>query len=404
MNTNIKRPPKVLVVLTTGRLSYRNVIRSLHNNVNKWHPKVLCIDLLINFDVSFKNTKIEDFFLSPPNPLIEGGKIIFAGPDFVDSAEWIEKSERSAIKLISPNSGYGQKKNACIIYAIRYGYDVVIFWDDDEYAFYLSNEGSKIQQVSSDIFGAHINCDADVTFGFWTGYVSPIPDSFYDLDCSLRKKLTEALSTITDVVDTTTFFNRSSTYRIEDSYNNLPIEINQSNGGKWISGGNLGIRCGSVLKCKLPAFYTPTDSRGDDSIFSTRLNKAKVMKVNAGIYHDAFGYLNNENFIISEFSKRRVNQNNVKINRFASVLRGWIAYAPLLTILRGIEDVRDRIMKSIYIMSTCEKSLLYYFGRAWGWEKPSSLLLSYLEVVERELFLYKRTQEIWEEICKNTKL
>ncbi|HZG43994.1 MAG TPA: hypothetical protein VEY93_13650 [Longimicrobium sp.] len=390
----------VLVVITTGRPSYRQAAESLRLNIERWQPAVSRVDLLINFDITYQQTCETAFKEPPPPPLAPGGLVHFAGPDFIRTADWLEASERSALEFISPSTGYGQKKNACLLFAVRRSYDVVLFWDDDEYALHVERGNDGVRWTSSDVIGAHVQGRGDVTFGFWTGYVSPIPDSFFtEVDRTTRTILTDALGPITDVVEESTFFERAATYCIASARDRPAVEICETRGGKWISGGNLGLRRAAVIAGRLPAFYTPTDSRGDDSVFSTALGGAVVMQVPAGIFHDAFGALIDADLSRLGGLPIQPQVPGRTAERFARVLRGWIAYAPVLTALRGIDDVAGLIGESADRLSACDAPLTTYLGGAWRWLPPSALLRAYLAKVGPELDSFQRTQHVWQQLC-----
>jgi hypothetical protein len=389
----------VLIVLTTGRASYRRVVESLRSNIAHWRPDMSRLDLLVNIDRQFLGLPREAFFMPPCPPLRDGGHVAFADETFVLNADWLDADEQRALCLISPTTGFGHKKNACAFYAFRQRYDIVLFWDDDELAVYESKTGDVARWDWTDVVSAHACGNADVTFGFWTGYVSPIPDSFFTaLTVAAKSALTRALGPITDVVDDATFFDRTATYFALTTASSPPIEIEEIKGGKWISGGNLGLHRNGAMNGRLPAFYTPRDSRGDDSVFSTGLGRAKVFRVPSGIYHDAFDLTDGSDIKIGE-AVRKV-QSAGHIRRFANVVRGWLAYAPALTMLRGVDSSAELVNESAAILQECDLELMNYFGSTWQWSRPSTLLRSYLATVEVEIGSYRETQEIWRELCE----
>lgn len=396
-----RETPSVLVVLTTGRLSYRQAVTSLRLNIRRWEPDAARVDLLVNFDPAYQSVKPAEFSQPACAPLADGGRVFFAGPDFVPGAGWLEPAERNALSSISPVTGYGQKKNACLLFAIRHGYDIALFWDDDEYALHLEQEHGAERWASTDVIGAHLHAHADVTFGFWTGYVSPIPDSFFaDISEDTRLTLTRALGPVTDVVDEVTFSSRSATYCISPARQREgAAEIAQARGGKWVSGGNLALQTSAAAAGRLPGFYTPTDARGDDSVFSTRLRDAAVFSVPAGIFHDAFGALTQADLRKPHLLPVRPTATRAAGRRFAGVVRGWLAYAPVLTVLRETANAIDVVRDSAALLEQCDSELLAYFGSAWAWPPPSELLRFYLSAVDGELAAYERTQRIWHALC-----
>ncbi|HET7233966.1 MAG TPA: hypothetical protein VFJ16_28400 [Longimicrobium sp.] len=389
-----------LVVITTGRPGYRQAAESLRLNIERWNPAVSRIDLLINYDVGFESAGAAAFTDPPPRPLAAGGCVHFAGPDFVRGAGWLDAAERPALESISPATGYGQKKNACLLFAVRHGYGRVLFWDDDEYALHMERVADTVRWTSTDVISAHALARADVSFGFCTGYISPIPDSlFLELDRNTRATLTEALQPINDAVNESTFFERSASFHVARAGEGTVAEVPETRGGKWISGGNVGLRCAAIAAGRLPAFYTPTDSRGDDSVFSTGLCDAVVMRTPAGIFHDAFGALAGADLSRPAGLPVQLPAPGRNEERFARVLRGRLAYAPVLAVLRGVSDVAGTIGESASRLAACEQALAVYFGSAWKWPPPSELLRGYLASVDTELEAYRQTQRTWRQLC-----
>jgi hypothetical protein len=391
----------VLVILTTGRPSYRQATDSLRLNIERWEPNVARIDLLVSFDPTYLSAGPGEFSTPTCPPLAEGSRVFFAGPDFIRHAQWLEPSEKNALGSISPAAGYRQKKNACLLFAARHGYDIALFWDDDEYALHIEHENGVMQWASTDVIGAHSQVGADITSGFWTGYVSPIPDSFFtDMSTEARCMLTRALGPVTDVVGEATFFERAATYCVPSvSARPCAAEILEDCGGKWVSGGNLGLRLSAVRAGRTPAFYTPADSRGDDSVFSTGLHDAAVFSVPAGIFHDAFGALVHADLSEPYLLPARPAASQGTAARFASVVRGWLAYAPALTFLRQVGDTADVVRDSAALLQRCDSELLTYFGSAWKWPPPSRLLRFYMSAAGGELANYERVQHVWRALC-----
>lgn len=398
---------KVLIVLTTGRVGFTNALDSLRRNIASYYNKnkEKDVDLVINFDPTYNNLKETDFLNKSVKSLTTNGKVIFAGPDFVDRADWLNSVEKSDIKKISPVSGYGQKKNICLLYAMRAHYDMVLFWDDDEFALHLEEDKKgDFSWEYTDIVGNHVNSPADITFGFWTGYVSPIPDDFFiSFNSEIKHILTSSLQDVTDVVFPETFFDARAIYHAHNKKECVEKEILEENGGKLISGGNLGIHLTDAVFTKLPAFYTPTDSRGDDSILSLGINPLTVFQVNSGIYHDAFGLHQSSDFI----SKYNINmKKNMDVmackKRFAGVLKGWLAYAPLLSYLRYGEKCNPYLNQAIEKLSFCDDVLMNYFENVWMWDKPSELLYFYSQKLSSELEAYIFTQNIWRKLLNET--
>jgi len=390
---------KILVILTTGRLSFGKVCEKLKENATNSAMNNEKVDLIINFDPTFSGKSRADFEKIDVSPLLSTGEVFFAGDDFIDQLDWLKPEDKEKLKIVSPVTGYGQKKNACLLYGMHHQYDMVLFWDDDEYPISVEYDNGILLWNHTDIISNHLNCDTQVSFGFWTGYVSPIPDSFFiEVSDKVKQKMTEAFRQITDVVFEKTFYNRSATYYILDRDRFKEKEIKIEDGGKLISGGNLAFHLYKGMGKNIPAFFTPKDSRGDDSILSMGLLDVSVHQVNSGIFHDAFNLFNVDDFDVPYNEiKDRLKVNDGK-ERFANVLRGWIAYAPMLSYFRFGESFREYIQESVSILKEVDDAIMNYFGESWNWDDPSQLLEQYNNQVDDEIEKYNNTQNYWKQL------
>jgi hypothetical protein len=204
------------------------------------------------------------------------------------------------------------------------------------------------------------------------------------------------------VVSPTTFTHPEDTFVVADRVLD-DQEIPESKGGKWVHGGNLGVKLSAVREGRIPAFFIPKDSRGEDTIFSLGLTKAKVHRVRAGIFHDAFG-------TYSQISTGHYPDKlefvdppgNRAFERFANVLHGWLAYAPLLEGLRHPTGAYQILQDSASALRRCEHLLFNEVpGLAEGWRSrpsPSDLLVHYTSILSLELERYRRTQRLWQQL------
>jgi hypothetical protein len=285
---------KVLLTITTGRPAYIETINRLIENFLYFeHNTKTNLGLLINYDPAYGGYVDADFIFksSLADQLRD---VIYLGPQDLDIySEMLSKAKlpEELIKEVTRLTGYGHKKNLATLVALKNKYDSILYWDDDEYPVVCSGDYQDISWRKTDILGEHIKAlhsGADVSFGYWSGYVSPIPASITKiLSPKVASQLAKAISPGSDVITEKSFLEPQASFVF---VNKSPErkEIQMEFGGKWISGGNLMISLKSIVLGIVPAFYTPNDSRGDDTILSTGLEKAKVVSVPAGIFHDAF--------------------------------------------------------------------------------------------------------------------
>lgn len=93
---------------------------------------------------------------------------------------------------------------------------------------------------------------------------------------------------------------------------------------------------------RIPPFYTPPSSRGDDSIMSLRLDNATVWRVSSGIFHDCF--LDYTAIACGEFPRTfepPAVPHEKALTRFGSALRGWLSYSPLFLRIRRPQDYKS---------------------------------------------------------------
>jgi hypothetical protein len=67
--------------------------------------------------------------------------------------------------------------------------------------------------------------------------------------------------------------------------------VEEENGAKFITGGNLGISLRDLDK--VYPFYNPPGARGEDTFLSTCLSNSTVKLIPAYTFHDGFSIYNN---------------------------------------------------------------------------------------------------------------
>ncbi len=326
---------RFLVAITTGRTIAQHTVAALARHFQRYGHGRWEITLLLNYDLSFDNQTPEAF--SIPAPIARAfERVLYLGPH-------TEEQVRAAFvssgltpyeaALLSQPAGYGCRKNIVLLLALREQFDCVLFWDDDEYPVVCGGGPDNPVWYSTDVLGGHraaIALGADVSFGFWSGFISPVPQDLSSvLSSGVLAALGEALSIATESFTPDSFRSPHRSVAFVD----VPPpagRIASTSGGKWVSGGNLGISVAAVRGGRVPLFYTPPGSRADDTLLSLRLQTAEVWRVPSGIFHDCFGLYTD----VASGASPKVNQKVSLLEsrvqrRFAAALEAWLASAPL---------------------------------------------------------------------------
>lgn len=336
----------IAFAIASGRPHVKKVISCFLDNMqlHGHNPKDFSVYLAI--DTKYMNSKESEFILDS-NIVSAFKKVqyIFEKDRDSISVELIEKyavSESVATALIKGN-GYSKQRNSAILQALADNNDAIIFIDDDEVPYIpIKKENGQIIWKNLDFFGSHIDAilrGADVTRGPYMGYQSPVPSDFENnVPAEIRQKLGEALELGSDVITSKSFFNMMNhiQYLNEEEINNptRPVVVKPGPFGKHIYAGNMGINLNSVRQGKVPAFFTPPNSRGEDTIFALQINHLNVIEVPAYIFHDPFDVypeILNKKF---PSNLKSIPVNSKTIERFRSALEGWLKYAPILLFLK----------------------------------------------------------------------
>lgn len=402
---------KILFAITTGRDDFKGTLDLISRNFNFFnHFNNHEIGLAINYDCSFLGLSDADFVYNSKHAKIFN-EIIYFGEKHV--SDYIELMKSGGIdskiaQILAQSIGYSNKKNLVSLEAIRRGYDIVLFWDDDEYPFICNTFDDKIFWAYSDILGAHVsaykNFSADVAFGFFTGYASPIP---LNLDKRLSKKtakhLGSALSVASDVIDTKTFIKTDEIFKGVKNEHLLTKEIGLIDGGKWISGGNLSVSVKAIKNGIVPPYYAPPTTRADDTVLSMNLQKAKVFQIPAGIFHDAFGEY--KCIRTNTFPDKIIREKNVsgdQVKRFCGALKGWFGYAPIFLRIRHGKEYKRYIQEMIAKTKLFDELLFKEMEEAKEIFDglPSEVLKGYSDSVEDDFKIMHTCYEEWKKISK----
>ena len=350
---------RILLAITTGRHSFLKTVETLLGNFRAYEHHGSKITLLINYDPSYLGLTPESFTV-PALVASAFESVIYLGPDAARRVKGRLMSSGLGsyeADLILKPSGYGCRKNMVLMVAVQAVFDAVLFWDDDEYPIVCSGTPSNTTWYSTDILGAHkeaISKGADVSSGFWSGFVSPLPQDLPDiLTGKVLYALGEALSLTTETFTTSSFLEPYKSISFVDVPPHPEI-IGATRGGKWVSGGNIAIAVSAIRKGCVPPFFTPAGSRADDTFLSLRLAIASVWRVPAGIFHDCFGKYPDVCAGGTPHLDRAIRLQDDQIcRRFAAAIDAWLASAPLflsLTSQRTFHTDVQRVCSSLQIV------------------------------------------------------
>jgi hypothetical protein len=346
---------KVSIVFSAGRKTVHPVAEMLTQNlIENGHQDKFDLNLIISFDPTFYGLSEEDFKIHGKAAEFFGDRIIYTGPEDYenlknDIGELVE--DQIAFDILFKPRGYCTQKNRAIVHALRKGADTILFLDDDEYftSPFKKVDGS-LEWIDQDILGRHMGSQeiSDITNGAHTGYFSPVPSEIdTKLEQGLRERLGRILAIGNEVIKTNTFVNTRDAIRFgsREFVESPGYEIQEVNGVKVLSGGNVALNVNAIREGKFPPYFNPTGARGEDAILGMQLSDTKVLRVPTYTFHDPFQKY--KEITQREFPKKleAIQVIPGTVDRFAKACIGWVRYAPLLLRLTTTsdEEYKDRI-------------------------------------------------------------
>ena len=150
---------KILLAITTGRGNFKDTIDLLVKNFSTFgHFQTNSIGVAVNYDCSFLGLKDDDFKYDTKLSKKFSEKIYIGKKHVSKYVEFMKNRgvcEEIAV-VLSQSTGYSNKKNLVYLEAYKKGYDIVLFWDDDEYPYSCMTDGEDISWVQTDVLGAHL--------------------------------------------------------------------------------------------------------------------------------------------------------------------------------------------------------------------------------------------------------
>jgi len=344
----------------TGRPNVCKVINSYYKEVLdqfKNSDTVVNLTFFILFDLSYQFTTRTDFYGIVPDVYKENVNIKYITPENIEEQKKIlmsryELSEKDTDMFLG--HGHAKGRNTVLYYALNYNIDYLLFWDDDEYPLAcIKKKDGSIEWKKQNNLLTHLESikNADITIGYHCGYISPIPyiDS-EDVPEEILKDYIEAISN--EVVSWDSIkekFEKDNGVTYADSEiasGQGAYEIKGKSSKKWVAGSTLCLNMRNLDK--IPAFYNPSEARGEDTFFSVLLDNSKVIKVPTYHFHD--GFLKYTSIMKKNYPKtlRKIKSTEDEIEqRFLKASRGWIKYKPLLMYILDKENYKEKI-KIVY--------------------------------------------------------
>lgn len=341
----------------TGRPNVCKVINNTYEQlINQFKDTDNKVELtiFILFDLGYQYTTRVDFYGLMPN-VYKDIKIKYITPEDIEEMKkrLVGRGQLSKEEAeLFFGHGHAKGRNTLMYYAFIRQMNYLLFWDDDEYpvACIKNPETKEITWKPQDNISMHYKYiqKADVTIGYHCGYISPIPYVEFneEIDEAKFKDYIEAISN--DIISWNSIREKfvkdnGVTYAEESLASGIgDYEIKSVNGGKWVAGSTLCLNLNHIEK--IPAFYNPEGARGEDTFFSTLLDKAKVIKVPVYHFHD--GFLKYTNILRGKYPKalRKIKVEDEQIaKRFIQASRGWVKYKPLFQYITDPDNYRTKM-------------------------------------------------------------
>ena len=408
------RKMNIGIGFATGRKTFKNVVRTY---VENWcesglmREKNIRLNLLIAYDLAYKNTKPSDYRNLDPRisdmldyPLFIDDSIMSRESAILVSMGIITKYEAELLF----GDGYGRKRNAIMYFAAKNNMDGLLFIDDDEYPLAVSRTPEGLNWKGQHVLTSHLEHmeSADITHGHHCGYVSPIPqvqfnrvlreedfrlfietikNDIISWDCVREKMLDGGVTYCSDKL----------------LGSRMPTEVTEINGAKFISGSNLFLNLNSA-GMQYP-FYNPPGARGEDTFLSTCLTDIKVLKVPCYTFHDGFStypHLLHGSLPMS-LKPNFAGEQDVD-DRFFRACVGWIRYKPLYLYITKRQEYQTEIDRMKANLALTLPKLRGFFGR----DDLMSLraeLDAYSGQVARHYEMFEETKLAWRKVINYLK-
>lgn len=396
----------------TGRKNFKNVLATYMYHLDE--SKMLKnsnikLHLFVAYDLNYMGTKVEDYTSIPQNILDKFESTNFIGDEDIRNVEQklIEKDvvEEADVSLCFGN-GYAVRRNIILYYALKNKMDYIIFMDDDEYPMAVTRTDNSALWSGQHVIESHVDAlrFADITNGYHCGYISPIPNIEFDniLSEEVFKTFIEALSN--DVLNWDSMKaimqNGGVTYADKKVLIEKKISlVEEINGAKFITGGNLGINLRDLSK--IYPFYNPPGARGEDTFLSTCLSNSTVKLIPSYTFHDGFSIYNNLLKGVLPTSLRNIDplESAEVVNRFYKACLGWVRYKPLYMYITHKEEYPEIIKNMRKALEETLPQICAYFNMM-DFNNILIELDKFDAQVEKHYIEFEKSKEVWNRIKK----
>lgn len=397
----------------TGRMSFRKVLNAYIKNWQEAKKRLpaqvkISLNLFVAYDTDYSKTQSTDYTNLNQDIVDQFDQIVFLGAkNALRSIERLEESNQLSKKELRSvfSAGYAGKRNAILFAALENHMDYLLFLDDDEYPLSVTKSKDVCLWSGQHIILSHLLeiPNADYTNGLHCGYVSPIPQIPFNEDFTEAdfKAFIEAISN--DIInwDNMRQLMRSGgvTYAsTEVLMKNQPVEVQERNGCKFISGANLCINLTNPERT-FP-FFNPPGARGEDTFLSTLLHERNVLEIPVYAFHDGFSNYKNilSGVLPIELAPIKADSQAI-VARFLSACIGWVRYKPLLVYLTNPEGYADEIASMRETLERVAPKLAQYFQND-GFLNIIRELEDYHANVQKHAAQFQLAKDTWQKLLK----
>lgn len=399
----------VAIGFATGRRNFVKIVRTYAEN---WHESGLVDDknvklnMFVAYDLKYKNTKPDDyrnidertseilgsqFYIGEKTTKAEAAMLISSGV--------ITKQESELLF----GEGYAKKRNIIMYFALKNNMDHLLYLDDDEYPVAALRGPHSVAWMGQKVLSTHLKAieNADISFGYHCGYISPIPTLTFDDDLSENdfKLFIETISN--DILSWDSIREKMRdggvTYADFEVLSECKTEeIGEINGAKFISGSNLLINL-KTDKTLYP-FFNPPGARGEDTFLSTCLSEHRVIKAPCYTFHDGFSRYHHLLCGVLPERLGPVKSGSREIDeRFLRACIGWIRYKPLFTYIVNRENYGSIIREMKENLGLLIPKLSRHFNNE-GFSVLQKELEYYSNDVTAHFKMFEDTKTAWKKV------
>lgn len=405
------RKINIAIGFATGRKHFQRVLRSYVFNwlESNLFDEQVGFNLYIAYDLDYRGTKKTDY--TEINPEVAQW---IDHTHFIGKQE-VEKEKQSLISAgtVSPEKanmlfgkGYASQRNMILYSAIKDKMDCLLFLDDDEYPMAATKTGDTVIWGGQHVLKTHLQNirNADITYGYHCGYISPIPYLKFndDLTEDRFRLFIQAISN--DIVNWDTIrqvMNHGGVTYADTGVltQHRVLEVPEINHAKFISGSNLCINLTDARR--VFPFYNPPGARGEDTFLSTCLRERRVLRVPCYAFHDGFSAYNHLLSGVLPTTLKFIKPDSAQIvQRFYHACIGWVRYKPLLMYITDRENYRDGISVMTEQLNQTLPAICRYFGTR-AFLNILRELKKYDRAVETHFTAFEETKKIWAEAMGN---